>query len=263
MDFPHYLYLAGQRLHPHPVFEMLAYFSGFQLFLFLRKRWEKLPLREGPSPVVPFNLQIALLFACGFGAFFGSKLLAWLESPTHFWAHKHELAAWAGGKTIVGGLLGGWLGIEIAKKIVGVRASTGDLVVFPLLLAISVGRIGCFLTGLDDHTHGHATTLPFGVDFGDGVLRHPTQLYEIVFLSALAIYFYIRVCTRFRNGELFRTFMLLYLAFRFCIDFLKPGERPLGLSAIQIVSVLGAVYCACLLHRMRRHMNGESLDDAA
>jgi prolipoprotein diacylglyceryltransferase len=252
MDFPHYLNIAGQQIHPHPVFEMLAYFSAFQLFLYLRKRWDSYSTRQGPSPVVPFNLQIALLFACGFGAFFGSKVLAWLESPSHFWLHKHELAAWTGGKTIVGGLLGGWAGIEIAKKAVGIRDSTGDLVVFPLILAIAVGRIGCFLTGLEDHTHGDATSAVFGIDFGDGIRRHPTQLYEIGFMAILALFFWIRLRTRFRNGELFRTFMLLYLAFRFSIDFLKPSERPLGLSAIQIASLIGALYSGWQLYSMRR-----------
>lgn len=259
MDFPHYLHIAGQQIHPHPVFEMLAYFSGFQLFLHLRKRWESVSTREGLSPVVPFNSHIALLFACGFGAFFGSKALAWLESPTHFWIHKYELVAWTGGKTIVGGLIGGWLGIEIAKKWIGIRTSTGDLVVFPLILAIAIGRIGCFLTGLEDQTHGDATNSLFGIDFGDGVRRHPTQLYEIAFMAALALFFWIRLRSRFRNGELFRTFMLLYLTFRFCVDFIKPSERPLGFSAIQIASLLGALYCGWLLYRMRR----EPLHDAA
>src|SRR5258708_36630797 len=64
------------------------------------------------------------------------------------------------------------------------RRSTGDLCVYPLIFGQCVGRIGCFLTGLDDHTHGNFTSLPWGVNFGDGP-RHPTQLYEILFLLIL------------------------------------------------------------------------------
>jgi prolipoprotein diacylglyceryltransferase len=48
-----------------------------------------------------------------------------------------------------------------------------------------VGRIGCFLTGLADNTYGTPTGLPWGVDFGDRIHRHPTQLYEIAFLMIL------------------------------------------------------------------------------
>ena len=74
---------------------------------------------------------------------------------------------------IVGGLLGGWAGVEIAKRVLRIRYSTGDLFVFPLVVGMSIGRVGCFLTGLDDHTCGTWTGLPWAVDFGDGP-RHPT-----------------------------------------------------------------------------------------
>ncbi len=44
-------------------------------------------------------------------------------------------------KTIVGGLLGGILGVEIAKKLVGIKHSSGDLFCFPIILGIMIGRI--------------------------------------------------------------------------------------------------------------------------
>jgi len=122
-------------------------------------------------------------------------VLAWLESPIEFWNHRYETAVWIGGKTIVGGLLGAWLAVELAKKKLKISYSTGDLYVFPLIVGMCLGRVGCFLTGLDDHTHGLPTSLPWGVDFGDGIHRHPTQLYEIVFLMLLGIVF-LTACRR-------------------------------------------------------------------
>ena len=92
-----------------------------------------------------------------------------------------------GGKTIVGGLLGGLIGVELTKRLVRWKHSTGDDFVYPLMLGLGLGRIGCFLTGLDDHTYGTPTTWFTGVNFGDGVYRHPTQLYEILFLIVLAL----------------------------------------------------------------------------
>jgi phosphatidylglycerol---prolipoprotein diacylglyceryl transferase len=182
MVFPHYFHLFGFRFHPHPVMELIAYSGGFQLYLYLRRRQ--------PRDAVPFEQNMWLIVGCVFGALIGSKLLAWVESAPEYWQHRHELAAWLGGKTIVGGLLGGWAGVEIAKKFMHIRRSAGDLFVYPLILGQSIGRIGCFLTGLDDHTCGIFTSLPWGVNFGDGP-RHPTQLYEILFLLILGLGIYL------------------------------------------------------------------------
>jgi len=104
-------------------------------------------------------------------------------------------------KTIVGGLIGGLIAVEIVKKIAGIRTPTGDLFAIPLCVGIAVGRIGCFLTGLDDGTFAVATTLPWGINFGDGIARHPTQLYEIVFLLVLAAVLW-RMAPRVRPGDL-------------------------------------------------------------
>ena len=112
-----------------------------------------------------------------------------------------------------------------------------------------IGRVGCFLTGLADHTCGVHTSLPWGVDFGDGA-RHPAQLYEIAFLLALGVALLARLRYTAFNGELFRLFMLAYLSFRFFVEFIKPGDKPLaGLSAIQVASLAGSAWCAIALYR--------------
>ena len=232
MTFPHYLNLFGHRVHPHLFFELIAYPIGFQLYLFIRRRWF-------PRSAVPFEQGAWIIVGCVFGALLGSKVLAWLESMQHYWAHRDNLAAWVGGKTIVGGLLGGWAGVEIAKRVLRVHHSTGDAFVFPLILGMSIGRVGCFLTGLPDKTYGHHTALPWAVDFGDGP-RHPTQLYEIAFLLLLGVVLLVRSRRPFANGELFRLFILGYCAFRFAVEFFKPREMHLGLSMIQFACAIGA-----------------------
>ena len=97
-----------------------------------------------------------------------------------------------GGKTIVGGLVGGLIAVESVKRLRGIRVATGDLLALPLVLGIAIGRIGCFLSGLEDQSYGIATGLPWGVDFGDGIARHPTQLYEIVVLAGLGAMLIVR-----------------------------------------------------------------------
>jgi prolipoprotein diacylglyceryltransferase len=126
---------------------------------------------------------------------------------------------------------------------IGVKRSTGDAFVYPLIVGTAVGRIGCFLTGLSDRTYGIATTLPWGVDFGDGIYRHPTQFYEIIFLLLLMVVLRIRRRYPRQEGDVFKFYMVGYLGFRFWIDFLKPDFHPiLGISAIQIACLLGLIY---------------------
>jgi prolipoprotein diacylglyceryltransferase len=254
MTFPIEFHIAGHAIPAHFLFEAIAYTTGFQLFLFLRRGRTRTLAEE----TVPFEKTAWILVGCVFGALIGSKLLAWAESPIEYWNARENPAAWLGGKTIVGGLLVGWIGVEIAKRKLGIARSTGDAFVFPLILGIAIGRIGCFLTGLADHTHGLHTTLPWAVDFGDGP-RHPTQLYEIAFLILLGVALAIRARRPHFNGELFRLFMLGYLSFRFAIEFIKPRYAPwLGLSAIQIACMIGMLACARLLWRGR-----QTLDDAS
>jgi prolipoprotein diacylglyceryltransferase len=250
MQFPHYFNLFGLRLHPHAVLEVIGYSASFQLYLFLRRRWPR------PAVALPFERNMWVIVGAVFGALAGSKVLAWVESPHEYaaaWRAGAGAATFLGGKTIVGGLIGGWLGVELAKKRLGVSSRTGDVYVFPLVVGMCIGRVGCFLTGLPDHTYGTATSLPWGVDFGDGVPRHPTQLYEIVFLLILGAALLLRMRRPFVDGEIFRLFMLGYFAWRFSIEFIKPRYTGyLGLSAIQWACAGGAAVCVVMLSTLRR-----------
>ena len=262
MTFPVDFHAFGRTIPSHMVFEVLAYTGGMQLYLIQRRRNAlRSPGRKTgdlhdprTAHAIPFDQIMWVLVGCVFGALVGSKLLAWAESfHEYIDASRTNPLALLGGKTIVGGLLGGWIGVEIAKKLLGVTRSTGDDFVFPLCLGIAVGRIGCFLTGLPDHTYGNHTTLPWAVDFGDGP-RHPTQLYEIAFLTVLTLALFLRSRRPYWNGQLFRLFMLGYLLFRFFVEFIKPSTKPfLGLSAIQLASLIGVIVC---LHSLTRAPRG-------
>jgi len=138
-----------------------------------------------------------------------------------------------GGKTIVGAFLGGTLAVEWTKSRLGITRRTGDLFTLPIVFGTAIGRLGCFFAGLPDHTYGIATSLPWGVDFGDGLARHPTQLYEILFLTATAALLLRLRSLPHREGDQFRAFLILYCAWRLFIDFWKPELRLAGLSAIQ------------------------------
>jgi prolipoprotein diacylglyceryltransferase len=246
MTFPVIFHVHGTAIPAHPVFELLGYTIGFQCYRILRRR-------EQPQNRLPLDVTTWLLASAVMGAAIGSKLLAWIESWPDYWAVRDDPSQWLGAKTIIGGLLGGWIGVEIAKRIMHVRQNTGDAFVLPLCVGIAIGRIGCFLTGLPDHTYGIATHLPWGIDFGDGIRRHPTQLYESVLMIPLGLALWWRSRQPHPNGELFRWFLLIYLTFRFFVEFIKPTWRPyLGFSALQIASFYGVVASAISLRRMHQ-----------
>lgn len=233
----------------HALFETTALLVGTQAYWLARRRAGQASAFSG----APF----AILMGALLGAGLGSKAVFWLERPDLLVQAAAQPAAllFAAGQSIVGGLLGGLLGVELAKKLQGVTASTGDLFVGPILLGLMVGRVGCFLTGLADDTYGVPTGLPWGVDFGDGVPRHPTQLYEILFAAALWLALN-RSAPRLAAvpGLKFRLMLSAYLLWRLLIDGLKPVPVafPGGLSGIQWVSLLAlALYLPPTLGRLK------------
>ncbi|MEM4719559.1 MAG: prolipoprotein diacylglyceryl transferase [Candidatus Pacearchaeota archaeon] len=123
------------------------------------------------------------------------------------------------GKSIVGGLIGGTIGVLLAKKFLGIeKERKGNFFAPAIALGVAVGRIGCFLRGC---CYGKETFLPWGIDFGDGVSRHPTQLYESLFM--LGMFFYLRKRNK-KNpspGSSFDILIISYFGFRFLIEFIR------------------------------------------
>jgi len=230
---------APTALIAHTVLEMAGIFTGMRLYAANMRRHAVGGIGRGAG----FNIALG----CIAGAVVGSKLAVWLDRPDVAMAAGSSLRLWLMGQSIVGALVGGLCGVELAKRLTGVRESTGDAFVVPLAVGIAIGRIGCFVAGLHDDTYGNPTTLPWGIDFGDGIARHPTQLYDIAFVAALAA-----LLARFRPtlarvpGLAFKLFLSGYLAWRLAIDFVKPVHYayPPGLSGLQ---VLAAAALACYL----------------
>lgn len=232
MTFPWLIPLGPWKLHPHAFFETLAYLLAGQLFWLLRRRG---------ADALDSRARITVIAGALLGAGLGAKLLHILTLLPD-----RQAVGWVallGGKSILGAILGGHLGVEIAKKLIGETRRTGDLFVFPLLVGIAVGRLGCFFTGLADGTYGNPTTLPWGVDFGDGVRRHPTQLYEVGF-AILFMLIALVLRKRLPSGGLWRLFLAAYCAWRLLVDGLKPYPAMVGFNAIQWAAVAGLVWLA-------------------
>lgn len=245
MNFPLRLHLAGHSILFHSLTELLAMFIGFRYYLFMKKK-------EGDR----LSTQNRLIVLAGaiIGALLGSRLVGAFEDISKLQQAPDLLMYFFENKSIAGGLLGGLFGVEWLKYLIGEKQKSGDLFVFPLLLAMVIGRAGCFSMGVHEATFGKVTPCVFGMDLGDGLLRHPVMLYEIIFLLLLwFLLFLTRKKMMLKPGRLFQLFLFCYLLFRFFVEFLKPNKIYfLYLGTIQIACLAGCLYYSILFLRQSK-----------
>ncbi len=194
-----------------------------------------------------------LVLAALTGGIVGAKLPYLVYA---IWRADPAATAWPAilsGRSILGGLLGGALGVQGMKRLLGVTGQKGwgDLLVLPLTAGLALGRWGCFLRGC---CYGRPTCLPWGVDFGDGIGRHPTQLYESLWLTALfGMFCYLRRRPA-APGARWRLFMLLYFGSRLGWESLRAGPGTIGgLTGFQWLALAVTLYYAWQLFRLSKY----------
>ena len=238
----------GAALLAHAIFEWLALGIGAQIY--------RRTSAQGEIAKVDSRKRLLLVLGAVTGAAAGNKLAFLIYDPQALHALLAGRELFVGGQSIVGGLLGGLLGVELTKRLTGVTSSTGDAFVVPILVGIIIGRVGCFVAGLHDGTFGNPTTLPWAYDFGDGVRRHPTQIYDQLFaLALLVVLARLRPTIRVVPGLEFKLMLAAYLAWRLAIDSIKPKPfiYPMHLSGIQLVCLVALLlYLPLLLSAMQR-----------
>ncbi|WP_316797955.1 prolipoprotein diacylglyceryl transferase [Pedobacter frigidisoli] len=238
--FPFQFELFGNLYHYHYLFETLAFIIGVRVYYYLKK---------GLADPISDENRLWIMLGAMLGALIGSRLVAVLETPQAL-AHL-TLSVLYQSKTIVGGLMGGLFGVEIIKKIIGVNIASGDIYVVPILVALFVGRIGCFSMGIDEPTYGTETSSFLGMDLGDGLKRHPIMLYEMFYLVLLFFLFRLIKNASLINGDRFKLFMVMYFLFRFLIEFIKPYQPLcLHLSSIHWSAIVIFIYYYKFIFRM-------------
>lgn len=186
------------------------------------------------------------------GAMIGAKLGLLLYMPVSEWwsGIKDLLLSEWGGRTILGALFGGFVGVELAKKALGITVATGDPYAIGLPLGQALGRVGCFLGGCC-----------YGRPLSEGswlhelhLVTHPAQLYEGALDLTVAItLFAIRKQPR-APGLLFRYYLLSYASIRFVMDFFRGDEKQMAgpLSYAQWFVLACAVALIVDIRRRRR-----------
>jgi len=230
--FPFQFELFGERFHYHYIFETLAFIIGIRVYYYLKK---------GISDPISDDDRLWIMLGAMLGALVGSRIVAVLETPEVL--NRLSFSVFYQSKTIVGGLLGGLIGVELIKKAIKVNIASGDIYVVPIIVALFIGRIGCFSMGIDEPTYGVPTSFFLGMDLGDGLQRHPIMLYEMAFLISLLILFSLIKKRKMLNGDRFKLFMVLYFLFRFLVEFIKPYQNLfLHLSSIHWSAIFIFLY---------------------
>lgn len=192
------------------------------------------------------NGRVALIYAAGLaGAFAGAKL-AFLFAEG--WLHFHDpdrWLIWLSGKSIMGALPGGWMGVEIAKKALGYRETTGDRFAMLLPVPLILGRIGCLYAGCCGGIICAFGTWPaVGVEIG----------FQVV---ALVLLGWMRR-QNLQAGQHFHLYLIAYGLFRYGHEFLRATPKPfLGLSGYQLIGLATAV--AAVFAYRRRNTSTASL----
>lgn len=230
-----------------------AVFVGLGMLLALRMTW-LLARRHGrASPEFIWILSGGLVGAAimaRFGLLPRYVLDAKTPSVAGFLAY--------GGRSLLGGLAGGYLGVVVTKWAIGYTRHTGDLLVPGVALGIAIGRIGCHLA----EQPGSVTTLPWGVHVASpvdpslrdcvaclaGAAMHPSFLYESLFLLAIGLWLYPYArrsdfpASWMREGDLFKLFLLAYAVARFLLEFVRGSPAMLfGLSGSQLAVLLPVI----------------------
>ena len=178
---------------------------------------------------------VIIIFAALFGGSIGAKLPLWLMNYKLVITGRPDI--FLEGKTIVGGFLGGVIAVILIKRLMHIKIKLGNVIAPAIAIGMAIGRIGCFLGGC---CFGKVCT--WGIDFGDGLRRIPTQLFEVAF-HFTAFVALIIVKDRFNKpGILFKYYIITYLIFRFVTEFFRENQLLWGyMTLYQILSLVGII----------------------
>ncbi len=197
------------------------------------------------SRVAARDHRLVLIYAAALlGAFAGAKLVYFAAEG---WMHWHDANRWtvlATGKSITGALLGGYAGVELAKRMLGYKSSTGDWFAVIAPAGIMIGRVGCILNGCCLGEVCRSSW--FTMNDGNGVARWPAALVELLFNALMLGVVLVLRRRRILPGQHFHIYLMAYGVFRFFHEILRDTPRIAGpITGYQIaalaVAALGAV----------------------
>ena len=207
--------------------------------------------QAGPDGTRRTSQTLIIVAAALIGGTIGAKVPVLLQSP--------RLETLLFGKSVVGGLLGGTLSVFLAKRLGHIRLRLGNTIAPAAALGLAIGRLGCFCNGCC-----YGVPVSWGVDFGDGIRRLPTQLMEAGFQFTAFLILHVLHDRSKTPGILFKLYVIAYFAFRFGLEFVRVNPVFwLGLTIYQLLCLAGIIWMGLMLTLAgRRRRNKQPADNA-
>ncbi len=186
------------------------------------------------------------------GGFAGAKIAYLLAEGWLEWSQPDRLLRWATGKSVLGGLLGAYAGVEWTKHLVGHKSSTGDAFAIIVPVGILLGRVGCFMNGC---CLGRPTSGVFAARDVTGTPRWPAPFVEGAFQVLILIVILLLQRRGLLRDRLFFLYLTAYGLFRFFHEFMRDTPKIwLGLSGYQFISLAMAGVGLFMLWRRSKFM---------
>lgn len=215
-------------LGPSPLCYILGYAAGVGAFAWLAKR------RGISTPGVGSVAIVGLI-----GGLVGANIAQFLAS------HGREL-----GKTVLGGIIGGYLAVHLYKRRIRMTRPLGDLFAFGLSAGEAIGRWGCYFGGC---CYGRAVTSPtWWTVHQHGADRYPTQIYLSLAATAIfALLLFLEKRRALPENGLFYLQGFLACAARLVVEHYRTAAPvALGLTIAQWACVAGILFFGTMLYRL-------------
>jgi phosphatidylglycerol---prolipoprotein diacylglyceryl transferase len=231
---------------PHPIlfqigplairYYSLAYLIGFVLsYLALKKRYGKEKAEDLTTWII-----VSVILGGRLGYFLFYSPATFIQDPLEV------LYIWHGGMSFHGA----FIAVVFALWLYGRQTKTpllqiGDVIALPAAIGLALGRVANFLNG---ELVGTVTNVPWCMQF-PGYLgcRHPSQLYEAVYMLIIAAVLYWQLRKKHEQGFIALLFIFLYGVFRFTFNFVRDDPRVLGISEGQWLSLAMILVAGWLL----------------
>ncbi len=220
--------IGSISVHWYGIMYVLALISALYMAKWIVKH-DKLPITQGELDNYFIWVEVGVILGArlGYILFYDPHTAYYLTHPWQIFNPFMDgkfvgISGMSYHGAVIGFLLGSYLYVKKYKKNFWLLM---DVVAIAVPVGYIFGRIGNFL---NQRLIGRVTDEPWGI-YVDGVLRHPSQLYE-AFLEGFLVFILLFLYRKHKkfNGELIILYGILYGIARFTAEFYRQPDIQLG-----------------------------------
>ena len=253
--------IFGLKIHWYGLMYILAIFSAFYLVKIIIRN-ENLPYSSDDLDDYFTYEAIGIIIGArlGYVLFYDAHTMYYLMNPWQIFNPfmNGEFVgirgmSYHGG--VIGFIIGTWLYTKKAKKSF---LNLMDLAAVAIPFGYTFGRIGNFL---NQELIGRVTDVPWAI-YVDGVLRHPSQLYE-AFLEGIVVFIILYAVRKYKTfeGQIAVAYLFLYSLMRAISEIYREPDFHIGydyadfLTRGQVISFI-SIAIAIVLYFYLKNRNG-------